>query len=719
MDGSRQQTNSRKNWRALIVLVSATFAALFTNAGEVLRFENGNLTVDQLVHQQVSVQTWAKAAGLIADAGTHTWIIQFKDKVNEDIKSALKDTGFQVLRYLPDDALVVRGDTTGLAMWQYSRLVQGIAAYRGGFKIAANLPSASVFSSQQKSYILVQAFLASDRAEILRTLRAFDPSLLVLDQGEKSLAIQGSLSLASAASQMETVEFVQKLEPFVSFHMDLQDANTANVTAAGDYTDLTGGETGTQLMGFESAWAAGFSGNGQVVGMADTGLDSGNTKAMLSDFNGAIKSGYAFGIGSKSWEDTNGHGTHVAGSVLSRGTQSGGKIKGGAHNALMVAEGMWSPIIDGLTIPSKMQTLFETAKKDGANTHTNSWGNPQNLGAYDAFAQAVDEFMWNNQDVLVLFAAGNSGVDKNADGKIDEKSVSSPGTAKNVMTVGASENLESKGGIQRQIKDLKTAKDSWPAEPIWSSKLSDNANGIAVFSSRGPTSDGRLKPEIVAPGTNILSTKSQVPGASSLWGDYNSYYAWSGGTSMATPLAAGAAAVAREILIKNKGVTDPSSSMVKAFMLHTAKDLYPGQYGTGAAQELNHRPDVNQGYGLVDLKAALGTDKSTQFVDSKTGVAQGAFDEIEVTPSTSLAVNLVWMDAPGSPTAKKQLVNDLDLKVISPSGKVFASQDQTNNNEVFELTNVEAGAYKIQVHGSKIPMGKNGKQPYALVVTAH
>ncbi|RYZ76916.1 MAG: serine protease, partial [Proteobacteria bacterium] len=341
--------------------------------------------------------------------------------------------------------------------------------------------------------------------------------------------------------------------------------------------------------------------------------------ALSPDFNGAVVKGQIFGLFSKSWDDPMGHGTHVAGSVLGRGTVSGGKLHGGAYDAQFIPQGMWSPMLKNLTVPTKVTDLFEKSYAEGARIHTNSWGSPRNLGAYDAMASSVDEFMFNNPDMLILFAAGNSGVDMNKDGRIDAGSVCSPGTAKNTLTVGASENVTTTGGIQVPINKLRSAKDSWAAEPIFSSMLSDNANGMAMFSSRGPTLDGRFKPEIVAPGTNILSARSHVAGASELWGAYNADYVYSGGTSMATPLAAGGAAVTRQILQDKMKIANPSAVLLKATLMHTAFDMYPGQYGEvgqAAGQELlTRRPNIDEGYGRMDLARVVSLEGATHFVD--------------------------------------------------------------------------------------------------------
>src|SRR5262249_10882903 len=160
-------------------------------------------------------------------------------------------------------------------------------------------------------------------------------------------------------------------------------------------------------------------------------------------------------------------------------------------------------------------------------------------------------------------------------------------------------------GIQNKLGDLRDGSKKWGVEPLKSDTISNNPNGLACFSSRGPTKDGRIKPEIVAPGTNIVSTRSRQPKASPLWGEYDANYVYAGGTSMATPLTAGAAAVVRQYLTQTRGISAPTGAMIKATLMHTATDLFPGQYGMGAGQELpTQRPNIHEGYGRVNVDFA-------------------------------------------------------------------------------------------------------------------
>jgi hypothetical protein len=120
----------------------------------------------------------------------------------------------------------------------------------------------------------------------------------------------------------------------------------------------------------------------------------------------------------------------------------------------------------------------------------------------------LDNFVWKKPDFCILFAAGNDGTDANRDGVVDLGSVTAPGTAKNCITVGASENnrpefTETYG---------EAWKDDYPVEPLKSDPMANDPDDMVAFSSRGPTADGRIKPDVVAPGTYILSTRSRMIG---------------------------------------------------------------------------------------------------------------------------------------------------------------------------------------------------------------
>lgn len=654
------------------------------------------------------------------------YVIQSKKVISRAFQQKLKSHGMVVLKYLPEDAFIVTGDRQAILAARFWPEVQGVLPYSVAMKISPDLNPLSVFSAQKTEKVVVQLFAGSDLSSVQNFIEnSLQGEVLYLGDA----AIVASLKQKDILSLAKEVKGIEQIEPYVpmqtfSFAPQIDDGAewaAGNSVMAGDYSDLSGNEDGTNVMKFSAAWASGYAGRNQIVAMADTGLDSGDVATIHPDLVGSVVSGYAYGMFSKSWSDPMGHGTHVAGSILGKGNLSNGKIKGGAYDSKMVAQGMWSPVLENLTVPPKLGSLFAQALTDGAKIHSNSWGSARNFGAYDSYAMQVDEFVFQNPEFLPIFAAGNSGMDKNRDGRIDSGSVSSPGTAKNALTVGASENVLSKGGIQVPVGKLRGGSEVWGVEPIKSDLISNSENGVAMFSSRGPTLDGRVKPDIVAPGTNILSLKSQVEGASDLWGAYNTYYAFSGGTSMATPLVAGAAAIAREVLENKYKVENPTAALLKATLLHTAFDIYPGQFGeVGEAkgQEiLTLRPTHDAGYGRVDVTEIVDADLT--LVDEKDGVGQG--EEFEkkflVNKKGTLVFTLVYSDAPAALTASKALVNDLDLVVYDANNKEVQKADRINNTEMIELTDYPLGQYSVKVRGVNVPQGKNGKQPFALVVS--
>ena len=702
----------------IVSLASVAAAAFSLNAafaGDVLRLRTGDVRIENA--NAISFMSFFAGS---ANQAQRTFVIQFAERIAPEATAQLESLGLEVLRYIPDDAYLVRG--TESAVNTARSVVPGVSAtspFRPEWKVSTEL-SESAFTASGIEAILVTAVDEMTAYRVAGVLKGI-PGVRVRGVSGKDVVVDSTASRASDMAKVEGVEWIQKAPVFVTW--DYQAVYDTPAPAEGpgtkDYV-FTGFESGTKIMNFDAAWSRGFTGAGQIVGVADTGLDLGKDNDLHADFQGQFYKGFAIGLGSSSWGDPMGHGTHVAGSVLGNGAKSDGHLRGGAFGSKLIMLGMWSDILDNLAPGSDFNKIIGTAYDQGARIHSNSWGSPTSLGEYDSFASKVDDYMWAHPDMLVLFAAGNSGVDANADGHIDTGSVSSPSTAKNTLTVGASENELAVGGIQKPLGQLREGDKKWGVPPLKDDLLSNNANGIAAFSSRGPTKDGRIKPEIVAPGTNIISTRSRNPKASPLWGVFNDSYVYAGGTSMATPLTAGAAAVAREFLVKKRGIANPSAAVLKATLIHTAKDLFPGQYGTGAGQELpTPRPNVHEGYGRVDMDYVTSLGSETALVDDTAGLAKGEERTFPVTirQGGSLRATLSYTDAPATPSADKTLVNDLDLKIVGPNGEVVTRNDHVNNTEMVELKNLPAGQYKVVVSGYNVPIGKNGKQPFGLVMS--
>jgi subtilisin family serine protease len=317
-----------------------------------------------------------------------------------------------------------------------------------------------------------------------------------------------------------------------------------------------------------AASSAGLSGRGEIVAICDTGLDTGEADSLHADFSGRVVALMSYPITADFAADVfnagaddgpadrdSGHGTHVAGSAVGSGKASSGitsrPVRGLAWRAKLVFQAVeqemqWKTAVPPSQrerfvlagIPNDLGPLFADAYGKGARIHSDSWGGG-GPGDYDEQCEQLDRFVWKHKDFCVVVAAGNDGTDRDGDGRINLRSVTSPGTAKNCITVGACESL-------RREFDGETYGGWWggdyPVAPFRSDPMANDPDQVVAFSSRGPTDDGRTKPDVIAPGTFILSTRSSAIAANN--------FAWRafprGSTTWAAPAcdAAGQSAAA-------------------------------------------------------------------------------------------------------------------------------------------------------------------------------
>ena len=411
-----------------------------------------------------------------------------------------------------------------------------------------------------------------------------------------------------------------------------------------------------------------------------------------------------------------GHGTHVCGSVLGNGTrasqlQLSEQIRGTAPEATLVFQAIeqtaeWNsasgkmfwlrqrrpPPASGLyAIPEISRCYYklrmikapEFIRILGARSGSGAWGE------YNHHSLNLDKFMWEHPDFLAVVAAGNE-----AEQTIPPQkpgSVVSPGTAKNCLTVGAC-------GNNRNGHSLDT---------------------IASFSSRGPTAKGRQKPDVVAPGMDILSTRSSLSHANG-WGIFEQApdaYFFDGGTSMATPLVAGSVALVRQYLRERLNMAQPSAALLKAAIIHA------GNYRRSATTPAGQLADNAQGWGRVELGMVLNPLPPVKviFIDSSEALSTGAERRFRMQVdgvTAPLRVTLVYTDFPGP-----DLVNNLNIIVRAPDGSFFVGNDfdgdgapdSQNNVEGVLITEPQQGDWTIHVVGSNVP---EGPQNFALVVSA-
>lgn len=617
------------------------------------------------------------------------YLVQFNGTVKETWKQNLSEIGGQLLDYVPDNAFVVRMNSTTTAIVSNMEYVRWIGYYLPEYKIDPSLRTKlkenisvelmlSLFDATEKSNV---------KEEVTEEILSLGGKIL---EGSNHDRIHTEIpnSKISALANIKDVKWIEEYEQIAIFN------DAAQVVIAAAYINENYNLTG----------------HGQIITIADTGLDTGiNDASMNPDFYGRILA--IQDIAGDGAEDLQGHGTHVTGSALGNGSWSNGQYKGVAPEAQLVFQAIANDRGNLIVPGNNVSALFKPAYELGARIHSNSWGGTGD-GRYNIYYIDVDKFIWTHPDMLIVFAAGNSGVDSNADGVIDTDCIAWPGTAKNCLSVGASENNrpDTIGITWGSIKNAFNV-PIYPVAPINSDCIADNPKGIAAFSSRGPTDDGRIKPDIVAPGTYIISARSSVSDNEDAWGFVDDHYVYMGGTSMATPIVAGSVALIRQNYVEKMNIT-PSAALLKATIINGASDLKPGQYGN----DVTGHPDHNQGWGLVNLKDSMYPDSGPIYfadnIELRTG--DGIEKNYYVNSSSSpFKTTLVWTDYYSTEITQKTLVNDLTLLVVKPDGTEVVVNDTINNVEQVLFEEPEVGWYTVKVAGENI---QTGPQPCALLV---
>ena len=429
-------------------------------------------------------------------------------------------------------------------------------------------------------------------------------------------------------------------------------------------------------------------GSGQVVAVADSGLDDDH-----GDFGSRVVGNFDV-IGDGSTADKHsGHGTHVSCTVLGDGTRGG--YSGVAGAADLYFQAMENDNTGNFQSPS-LNNLLNTAYNADARTHTNSWGSSSasQQGKYNSETEDVDDrasyydrYYSGREGLTILFAAGNDGPDSGT--------VSPPATAKNVVSVGNHQN-----------------------------RYNGAPDSIMQGSSRGPTDDDRIKPDLIAPGGYVRSCRAQeaTDTGSSTWS--NSYYLEYTGTSMATPNAAGMALMIREYLEEIAQRPSPQGALVKALLVLGAEDV-------GS----RNIPNDDEGWGRINLRNTLAPPTGQGiWVDDRSilsGTGNSKTYSFNVSQASGLfKAVLTWSDERGSRFSNAQLVNDLDLIVTSPDGTTYlgndfangrsttgGSRDTVNNLEVVLIDAAMPGTWTVKIQDGQHSGSKT--QPYAVAVLGH
>lgn len=604
-------------------------------------------------------------------------VVQFYDLPNEWDRARLDALGIHLYQYIPDRAYIASVPRTLSASDLSAAGIRWIGALSVQDKIAEVLDRMGTPDWSRDSNGVGQFTIKvfgqispEDAAQWLAT--------------EYGATIDGTSRLANAVSvrlpadnwyDIANDDRVQWIEPYMIRRVannSARDNTKAEVVQAAPYS-----LDGTNVMVGE--W------------------DGGKADLTHPDFAGRIYAGDGSGAIA--------HATHVAGSVMGSGAQSGGTYRGMAPNGELVSYKWFTSV-------SSLEDDYTAAISNfDIDISTNSWivgyapSSPENcemfLGNYFTECETLDDVIRGSlgKTLTIAWAAGNErsgGPDYCGSLGFTYGTVPPYGTSKNVITIGA---------------------------------INSDNSSMTSFSSWGPVDDGRLKPELVAPGCQASADYGVT--STRIGGGYTTYC----GTSMATPISAGCFALFLQRYKEMHPGETPLGSTVKAAFCNSADDLG------------NKGPDFRYGFGRLNVQRAVDIAQADAFFEDEitdgdtltwTFAIPTGFDTIQFT--------LAWDDPGAAENADPTLINDLDLRVQTqmpfgetfqpwvlnpafPDGYATTGEDQTNNIEqVRSVTGLFAnGTWTLLVIGHNVPEGPQkfsvaftpgltmtpGQQPYA------
>ncbi|MCC7011761.1 MAG: proprotein convertase P-domain-containing protein [Planctomycetes bacterium] len=638
-------------------------------------------------------------------------LVQFDGPIKDEWLDTLRSTGVRVVTYVANNAYVVVADSSShgaLEQLVAKPYVLGISNYEPAFKLRPELRVPALQYDQ--IYDVIVQIVADEQGQAFaqeladRSFELLVAPHRVLEYIDIGVRIDGA-NVLELARDPRVFAIEPKLEARL-FDEAQGQIMAANLNAAGTQPTGPGYLAWLQSQGFPGSNPFTFS-----VDVHDDGVDRGSTTDVNTEFKvdglaaGASRVMFNNNYSGDALADGRaGHGNINASIIGGYNDTAGSAFEDASGYQYGLGIAPWVRLGNSKVFSNAGSGVFNqptltrmgNAYSAGARISSNSWGYTSGNN-YNADTQAHDTAVRDavsgtagNQELSIIFAAGNSGSGAGT--------VHPPGTGKNVLTVGASENYRMTGTDGCAIGNTGA----------------DNAMDIISFSGRGPTSDARKKPEIVAPGTHIEGAASRATGydgtgvCNQYWPSGQTLYAWSSGTSHSTPAVAGFAALIRQDYINN-GLSVPSPAMVKAEVVSGAVHMN----GVGANDTLWSN---SQGFGRTnmartfDSAARLRVDQTT--VLAATGNTYTTSGSISNT-TLPFRVALVWTDAPGATTGNAY-VNNLDLEVTVNGtlyrGNVFSgansvsggTADAANNTECVFLPVGTSGSFSVTVRGTNI-----------------
>lgn len=638
------------------------------------------------------------------------YLVQFEEPLRPEWLVQLQNLNVVLVRYVPDDAYVAQLGSVLLERVSELGFVRWVGPYEPKHKLDPRLTHA-LSTNASGGFFQVKLLLSplATHAEINKLARTLGPAPRP-SHSQFGVVLSGRAT-AAQLGVLARSPLVLWIEP--APRMRLYDELATKIVAGDNF------EPGTLAVVHQ----LGYDGSGVIVAVPDSGLDTGDPGFLHPDIEGRVDAFIAYG-GLPDASDEHSHGTHVAG-IVAGNAATGEQDEQGFFYGLGVAPGahvVIQRIFDGVGEyypPDTLSQLTRDAVRNGAVIGSNSWGDDTqgqydiSAAEFDALVRDADPETPGEQPFILEFSAGNSGPAR--------QTIGSPAVAKNVIATGACQS-------------------SRPEFFIYG----DGPEVTADFSSRGPCQDGRIKPDVMAPGTWIASLKSSYAGDEFAWASIDSYYIYQGGTSQAGPHVSGAAALFVQYYRQNHGGSTPSPALVKAALINSAVDMGVGYVvdDDGNIEEVGDTgpaPNSDEGWGRIDIENLIAGDQRYLFVEQGSGLRTGQVSErrVVVGPHQPLKITMAYTDVPGLPAAVSALVNNLDLEVVSPDGALYrgnafvngesvpntAAPDAINNVESIRLSAPQPGDYLLRVRARNIAEDIHGRsgvapeQDFALVLS--
>ncbi|KYK29055.1 MAG: hypothetical protein AYK23_01725 [Candidatus Proteinoplasmatales archaeon SG8-5] len=704
------------------------------------------------------------------------YIVQFNGPVQQYWKAKVRQLGGTIGGYIPYNAFIVKMSAEAKAEVERLDFVQYVGIYQPAFKFYSALikdvdlkddlivANAIDFMEYENLWSKAQAIGEGEDRVTVNVIthegeNPYNVAALIGKTGGDVLDISETANCVRAVVSKQGIQVlsfvneVQFVEPYDYPTPFLATANTWEQSKDGSSTE---------------PWDHGIHGEGVIVGVTETGLDTDHNQFRdpawggASDWTGASPS-HRKVIRYEQWADNHvdeapsQHGTHITGYAVGNGqyvSDANANRFGMAYEAKVSFHDVGASDQSLSGCPNDFKELYQLQYDDGAKLTVNSWGyqsgrdsdgdtikDSRSLmeGRYNNDAQNSDWFMWNNKDFLAFFGAGGDRTEPAYD-RPDlypyGSTLCPPGTAKNGVTVGAHNSGAS-------WQNLESYSSFGPTQ----SYLPDYSDPTDYYNS---FVNGRLKPDICSDGS-----VSSAFGDGNRDGNPDTGYASMSGTSPSGAVCMGGSVLIHQYFkdgfypvtpaspVAANGFI-PSASLVKACLLNGARDSPSGSQANVHDYTLNGHsmdyPNEDQGWGMTDIGDSLyfyneNGGREMEVDDNQVGLMTGQYREYEFyveDSSDPLEITLVWTDYKGTLPAAGSLVNDLDLTVTEPNGFTTyignnygsssresdssnpAGYDHINNVECVLVTSPPTGMWTIRVDASNIPVGP---QPYALVLT--